>query len=284
MQILQSNPWKKFEVLQADRSVPPLHGRSFFIVLVSVVCAGCGKQATNVDIDFVARFGEQFIDCSTDGVALTDLRLFVSEPELRDLNGRWHRAKFVRNEWQTPQVALLDLETGNGRCANGTPATNTRVTVSTSAATVGAVRFTVGVPFGLNHADPLQAPPPLNIAAMHWHWRSGYKFLRAGIGTQNDGFWLHLGSTGCEGTVRNITGCSAPNRVQVQLDEFKPNRDRVAIDLQRLAEGSDLTDASAGDCSSGPAEQSCTGAFGALALPFADAPSAEQQSVFRVDR
>ena len=109
---------------------------------------------------------------------------------------------------------------------------------------------------------------------MHWHWRGGYKFLRAGLrdGTRN--FWIHLGSTGCEGTLQNITGCSAPNRVTVELDAFDWQRDAVRIDLAELVKGVTIEDDATVSCSSGPAESSCAAPFAALGL------GAESQSVF----
>ena len=116
---------------------------------------------------------------------------------------------------------------------------------------------------------------------MHWHWRGGYKFLRAGVATDDDGFWLHLGSTGCEGTIQNITGCRAPNRVEVRLDEFVVGRDSVAIDIEALLAGADLADGIASDCASGPADTSCGAPFEALGLNIANPGAAGAQSVFR---
>jgi len=144
------------------------------------------------------------------------------------------------------------------------------------------LRFTVGVPFSLNHANPMTAGPPLDDPAMHWHWRSGYKFLRAGIRTENDGFWIHVGSTGCEGTVGHVTGCRSPNRIQIELPEFAPGGSAVAIDLAALVAGIDLDDEVPGDCSSGPAESSCTAPFGALGINHSTGKQEGTQSVFSV--
>jgi hypothetical protein len=116
---------------------------------------------------------------------------------------------------------------------------------------------------------------------MHWHWRAGYKFLRAGIRTADDGFWIHLGSTGCEGTVRDITGCRFPNRVDILLPEFLPGEDTVVVDLAALLVETDLLDAEATDCSSGPAEQSCKAPFRALGLDFETGSAPDTQDVFR---
>jgi len=112
---------------------------------------------------------------------------------------------------------------------------------------------------------------PLDDSAMHWHWRSGYKFLRAGVTTKSDGFWMHLGSTGCEGTVQNISGCRSPNRVTVELSGFSPDENRINIDLAALFKGVDLDDGNRSDCSSGPPESACARPFANLGLSFGSA-------------
>ncbi len=137
----------------------------------------------------------------------------------------------------------------------------------------------IEVPFAKNHSDPLLASAPLGDADMHWHWRGGYKFIRAGIKNDNDSFWLHLGSTGCEGTIRNITGCGSPNRVTVRIDNYQPG-DPVQIDLARLVDGGDLDNAAPSDCSSGPAEDGCRTAFAALGLDHPSGTSDGNQRLF----
>ena len=118
---------------------------------------------------------------------------------------------------------------------------------------------------------------------MHWHWRAGYKFMRAGIRNRNDSVWLHLGSTGCEGTVQNISGCAAPNRVTVELSDYSSDGDKIAIDLSALFGNANLHDGIPGDCSSGPSERACAEPFSALGLPFAQ-EDAKRQTVFKVQR
>jgi len=170
--------------------------------------------------------------------------------------------------WQQDSVALIDLENGEGACVNGTQEMHTELTGTAGINEFDGVRFTIGVPFESNHANPLLAEAPLDDAAMHWHWRSGYKFLRVGVATQSDSFWMHLGSTACEGTVQNITGCRSPNRVTVKLASVSPNTNRINVDLSELFEGVDLDDGIGSNCSSSPAEESCVAPFDALGLPF----------------
>jgi uncharacterized repeat protein (TIGR04052 family) len=214
------------------------------------------------------------------------LRFFVSSVTLLDSDGNEHELEMADDgRWQQSGVALVDLENGVAACVNGSLAMNSQVSGTAGAAEYSGLRFTVGVPFDLNHANPLKAQPPLDDAAMHWHWRSGYKFLRAGVTTESDGFWLHLGSTGCEGTVQNISGCKRPNRVLVELSGFSPKTDQIEIDLAALFRDVDLDDGRRSDCSSGPAEEPCAEPFRALGLGF-DAETAASrpgsQNVFRV--
>ena len=246
--------------------------------LIVLALAGCGRSTQSIEIPFVASFGELAIHC--DGGAadqrLTDLRLYVSGPSLLTADGRAVPIALTPDgTWQRGELALLDLENGNGACENGTREMNTVLRGSVPAGEFRALKFVVGVPFESNHADPLRAEAPLGDAAMHWHWRGGYKFLRAGTRNGDRGFWIHLGSTGCKGTIQNITGCSAPNRVTVEIDDFDWQRDAVQIDLDALTKHSGLADDAVVSCSSGPAEASCRAPFAALGL------DAGEQSVFR---
>ena len=81
--------------------------------------------------------------------------------------------------------------------------------------------------------------------------------------------------------MRHITGCRFPNRVNVLLPEFLPGKDSVVVDLAALLKETDLLDAEATDCSSGPAERSCEAPFRALGLDFVTGSALDTQDVFR---
>jgi len=246
--------------------------------------AGCGEPPARVVIPFAPVFGAERMGCAgtADGVQLSDLRLYVSEIKLVTESGDFVDLRLdTDGPWQQQDLALLDFEDGSGTCDNGTPETNTTLRGVVKPGNYRGLQFTVGVPFDRNHADPLQAEAPLGDAAMHWHWRAGYKFMRAGVRTPNDGFWIHLGSTGCEGTVQNISGCRFPNRVIVTLEDFDPGMDAVEIDLESLVASTSLDDGEGTDCSSSPAESSCNAPFRALGIPGAAEKGAQTQRVFR---
>jgi uncharacterized repeat protein (TIGR04052 family) len=245
--------------------------------------ASCSEPYLGVKLPFVATWAGKTIHCDNSDIALSDLRLYVSSIELYDRSGRAQPLELHDNlQWQQSELALIDLEDGTGACINGSSETYPYLVGSLPPGDYQGIRFTVGVPFERNHADPLLAARPLDDAAMHWHWRSGYKFLRAGIRTPDDGVWIHVGSAGCEGTVRAISGCRFPNRVTVELPEFVPGRDSIAIDLNVLFAKVDLSNATATNCSSGPPESTCIAPFAALGIDFESGKPAGQQRVFSV--
>ena len=250
-----------------------------------LLSAGCSKPYLGVKIPFTVTWGGDGVGCDDSEIALSDLRFYLSSLEFVDTDGDAHRLELHREiPWQQPDLALIDLENGQGPCRSGSAENFSYVVGGVPPGEYRALRFTVGVPFDRNHANPLTAKAPLDDPAMHWHWRSGYKFIRAGVTTINDGFWIHVGSTGCEGTVRNISGCRFPNRVTVELVGFVPNSDAVAIDLKAFFDGVDLDNGVPGDCSSGPAESACIAPFAALGIDFETGALEGRQSVFSIHR
>jgi len=255
--------------------------RLCILFLFAHVLTACSDRQHEVAIPFAPVFGEENLSCSGNTLALTDLRLYVSDVQLVSTDGILVDVRLHSDgQWQQPDLVLIDLEDGTGACVNGTSVMNTTLRGLVPAGEYRGLNFTVGVPFDRNHGDPLKADAPLGDSAMHWHWRAGYKFLRAGFRTADDGFWIHLGSTGCEGTVKNITGCRFPNRVQVSLDDFVPGQDIVAIDLAAFIADAALEDAVPTDCSSSPAEDSCATPFNALGLDFGTDLATQDQRVF----
>jgi len=249
--------------------------------IVLLLASSCTQPYLGVKIPFVATWDGEAISCNSPDVSLSDLRFYVSSIELRETNGKNHRLGLHDDlPWQQSDLALIDLEDGKGTCSNGTSGLFAYLVGSVPPGEYNGLTFTVGVPFDRNHADPLMATAPLDDSAMHWHWRSGYKFLRAGVQTATDSFWIHVGSAGCEGTVRNITECRFPNRIAVELAEFSPGRDSIVVDLKALLEGTDLNDETATDCSSGPPESACVAPFAVLGIDFASGKRAGQQRVF----
>ncbi len=259
--------------------------RLHLILTIAAMLLGisCSAERQGVKIVFLPTWNGQPIACEGEAPALTDLRFYISNIELAGEGGRAQPLVLDNQlQWQQQDLALIDLENGRGSCSNGTAETYAYLVGSVPPGGYRGLRFTVGVPFERNHANPLTAEQPLDDPAMHWHWRSGYKFLRAGIKTETDGFWIHVGSAGCEGTVRNISGCRFPNRVTVELADFVPRENTVAVDLSALMAGTNLEDGEAGDCSSGPPELACVAPFEALGIDFRSGDASGRQRVFSI--
>jgi uncharacterized repeat protein (TIGR04052 family) len=183
-----------------------------------------------------------------------NLQFYLYDIELLDERGMAHPLKLVAGEpWQSEQVALVDLAGESGTKRNevvrGMPHGAGKYT---------GIRFTVGVPFALNHANPLTAAAPLDRGPLFWTWQSGYKFLRADFDQSS----FHLGSTGCSSASAlrpPAQPCAQPNRMRVQLNG-DPVGGVIRIDLAPLV-------ASAGACTGNYGhEQACAAAYASTGL------------------
>lgn len=259
-------------------------------------CGGGGSGGSDeqaVDIEFAAMAGEVPVACGTPitglgsgGVtaALGDLRFYVSDIKLVTAAGQAVPVTLSDSEWQRDEIVLIDLEDGSGDCAGaGSAALNTRISGSVPKGSYTGLQFSVGLPSALNHSDYATAAAPLDVQALAWSWQAGRKFLQVEVKPQggvsrpppsaaSDTFYVHLGSTGCEGNP--VTGetvsCARPDRMAVPLAAFNPATQKVAVDLQGLLAGSDLNVdvGSAPGCMSGLLDPECVAVFSALQLNF----------------
>lgn len=219
------------------------------------------------------HYAGQVINCETiieDGTKLTDLRFYVAEATL-----------MAPATNPTDSVQLLDFENAAGACINGSITTSTRLQLQLPAPDYQGLAFTVGVPFARNHQDPLKAAPPLNLPAMHWHWRSGYKFLRAGVIRNGRRWHVHLGSTGCEGPITAVSHCQRPNRARIELPEWQPG-DAIVIDLDQLLHGVQINDQTAAHCQAQVDIPACRSVAANLGLNPDTGMADRAQRVFRV--
>ncbi len=265
----------------------PLHYNAWAIGLLPIVCS-CTDRVTPLELNFSARYGDYDISCTEGaaGLLLTDLRFFVYDLSLIDKDGRSRPLELLADGlWQDEKIALLDFEDGQGACINGSAESNRSVHGVVSSHKSGGpfhgISFTVGIPPDINHRDPMTAKAPLNYTAMHWHWLNGYKFMRVGVSFESDHFWMHLGSSHCDGSVSDGIECRSSNRVVVALSDFDPERDRIVIDIERLISDVNLADGIGSDCSSGPDELACGAVFAAFGLPFGSTTEIAMQRVFR---
>ncbi len=259
-------------------------------------------QALSADapiaIRFAARFGSEPFACGDAAPAgaresapageqsfvAQDLRFYVHDVMLLDDAGRATRLRLdADGVAQSDALALLDFEDGSAACAGGTSLVHAEIRGRAPRARYTGLRFTLGVPFAQNHADPARAEPPLNLGRMHWGWQAGYKFLRF-EGLRGDGVPLrvHLGSTGCRGAVGRIEGCTFANAPVVELAPFDPERDAVAVDLASLTGDGGGDAPRALRCMSEAADPACRAPFAALGLDPATGRQTGPVRVFRV--
>lgn len=267
---------------------------------------GGGTQA--VEISFQGNVGSTVFDCAATypglgtaatEVALRDFRLYVHDVRLVEAGTGTEVPVVLTSDgaWQySPEggaadegTALLDFENNAGSCVNGTAEMNDTVIGTVAAGTYDGVRFKVGVPAALNHADVAVAPSPLNLSAMFWSWNGGYKFVRidsAPVG-QPSPFNLHLGSTGCTGdpSLGEMVTCTNANRPEIAFESFDPATDRIVIDYAAIVAGADLTvdQGGAPGCMSGIADPECVEPFAALGLSLETGEPVATQAAFRVE-
>ncbi len=188
---------------------------------------------------------------------IKDLRFYVSSVALIDAAGKYTPVVMDVNANQDRNVALLDFEDGAGSCAGGTAATYTAITGKVAPGNYVGIALTVGVPGKLNHSDITAAttPTPLQNSAMNWSWQSGRKFTKieftpdvlvGGVASAVPAAttMVHLGATGCKANPASgevINGCGSPNRMAMSFANFNAATQKIALDLNALWGGVDLT-------------------------------------------
>jgi uncharacterized repeat protein (TIGR04052 family) len=286
------------------------------LVATALLAAPTHAASTqSVKIAFTAVAGSEAVSCdapiaglgTTNQTAnLKDLRFFVSDVKLLRKDGSAASVKIRANKdfrvaGKDGSTTLIDLENGKNACAEeGTPGTNAVVLGTAPKGTYVGARWTVGVPFALNHTSTAGAPGPLGLSAMGWSWQFGRKFVKIELAdpnaaggttggmkmgmdmpaatTPSAGAWasptyyVHVGSTGCTGNpaTGEAVACDAPNRSNVRLKAFNAAKQQVAVDLKALLAGNDLSkspDMMPG-CMSGPEDPECGSEFKALGISW----------------
>lgn len=283
----------------------PLAALAGLVLGTSVGTAGTpapGMQLQQVEIQFAARAGDRPLACgqtfsgigsTSADISLQDFRIYVSNVRLVRPDGVEVAVGLHQDGvWQNRDVALLDFENATGDC-NGSAATNMVVKGIVPAGAYSGLVFDIGVPVSMNHQDTSIAPAPLNLSALTWPWRFGYKFTTIDLETSGGtapagrpdaatGFSIHLGSIDCgEGspTTPPETPCRTPNRPTVRLDGFNQYRHDVVFDLAALLAETDVTrnhPESVSGCMSFPSDDDCVKIMDKFGLTFRGKASAGQ--------
>lgn len=295
------------------RTCAPVLGLSLTAALAVGLLTACGGGSDTpagpqtVTLDFTAVAGGVPVRCGQPIAALGtaaataqlhDLRWYVSNVELIAADGsRVPLTLGANDDWNLTQgsdrVSLIDLEDASGACGEegtGTAAMNSQITGTVPPGHYTGVAFTLGVPFALNHSNTATATKPLDLQALSWSWQMGRLFTKIEVTDAGTGaawasptFYTHVGSTGCTGNPANgeTVACAKPNRAAITLTAFNPATQRIALDLQALFAGSDVTVNAGGapGCMSGGTDPECGPVFAALALDWQPDGSGSGQPV-----
>ncbi len=226
-------------------------------------------------------------------ISLNDFRFYVSNVRMVTADGMEVPVELAQDGlWQYNDVALLDFEDGTGLCSgSGTPEMNDKVVGMIPEGEYAGLRFDLGVPFELNHLDTATAPAPLNLPAMWWNWRSGYKFVRIDMQTPTSAipqWFIHLGSTGCvsdSGSTPPSEPCANPNVATVELMGFNPTENFVVADLMSLLTPVNLNENTPQPpgCMSGVQDPDCIDLFPSFGLDLETGAQLDSQAFFRMD-
>jgi uncharacterized repeat protein (TIGR04052 family) len=266
-------------------------------------CGGESGEITaqTVALRFAANLGNEPFSCGGTfaGLGTTkstvqplDFRMYVHDVRLVRQDGSEAPLTLDEEErWQRNGVAFLDFEDGTATCETGSPETRTQIVGTVAPGEYAGVAFTLGLPAEMNHLDAATAPAPFNIPGMWWSWKGGYKFVRLDLRTTaNPSYFFHLGSTACEGTVKDGFSCAASNQAAIRLQGFDPEKNSIVFDIASFYAGSDLdhqidpmTDGVSG-CMAFEGDPECPPVFQALGMAFpGQNPGDAKQTAFRVE-
>lgn len=254
---------------------------------------GCGLE--EITVEFQGMVGDQTFACgqlyeniglSADQFIPSDFRLYIHNIRLIDKQGREVPLQLTQDGiWQFEDLVLIDFENKVEPCNLGTVQTNTTVRGTIAPGDYNGIRFSLGVPFRLDHIDAATAPSPLTLTALFWNWQGGYKFIR--IDDALDIFRVHVGSTGCVAVnPTTVSHCERPNVGEVYLPVFNPSTDIIAADMKALLADSDLQvnhpDTPPG-CMATPEDSDCEMVMRNLGVNFSNGmPDPSRQKLFHL--
>lgn len=226
------------------------------------------QQMTPFSLNFAAQNGDQPVTCDSilsgfgsEGhysVSVSDLRFYVSNIQLFNLDGELISATYTDNDFQLNHeagfVGLIDLTSNSdGACqddaiaySEGTARTNNVISGEMIDTGLTKITFDIGVPQAvmksvISATSAEDAPSPLN--EMYWSWASGYRHFVMNFaienmaGTTGEGY-IHIGSRGCGDdailALENKDSCDLVNTPKVELNNIDINNQTVTLDLSKV--------------------------------------------------
>lgn len=189
--------------------------RILCIVLLIGLVAGC-YPAPSTQLTFIVNYQGKTLPCADNSSLMWYLSNFsTAQPH-----------SIAPGQFALPQVALI-----GANCSD--EAWQVELTSDIDGKSLS---FDLGVPWQLNHQNPLTASAPLNVSEMFWSWQLGHKFLRF---DGSERFAFHLGSTGCKSASKLRAPkepCRFPNRYRFNIEQFDSSAP-ITFDLDKLFNG-----------------------------------------------
>lgn len=202
-----------------------------WLIGVALLASSCARTPHNIVVRFELDDSAGVHEPGR-SAAVRTVQFYVHDLELRHADGEWRSLTLTEGgDARRARVALIELAKAGDRAMISAQAADG------GRASYSGIRFTLGVPFELNHANPLTASAPLDRSDMFWSWQLGYKFLRVDLADAEREWSFHLGSTGCvsASSVRPPSApCAQPNRVRVELEGFDPMRGSIRVQVNEL--------------------------------------------------
>lgn len=239
-----------------------------------VVVVGCQPKSSSIVMPIQLQLSDAPFNCQSEYIQgeeewqLSQFQFYLSNPSVV-INGETYPLSFVERPWQQKNIALL------GEVCGYSSQWLLEFEPIDIALTDATLNFTLGVPFELNHLDPMTQQSPLNQSDMFWTWQLGHKFLRLDLQSSQAGWSFHLGSIGCSAPSplrAPSIPCLQPNTVSVSINNISGN-DNLVLDIAPLL--SIVTLGENNQCMSFAKDKSCQ-----LLLPAVGVNS--QSSIFRV--
>ncbi|WDE12633.1 MbnP family copper-binding protein [Thalassomonas haliotis] len=251
----------------------------FFLTLIKITAAfsvlfflaACERNRP-VTIAVTPVYQQQVLACNKafshmgESWRYQQLQFFISELDVfakavdsspDQAKNSWRTWPLLESEFQSGNVALLGQVCSPGGNQSSVGNWQLHLAPAFELSSISRIRFTLGIPFALNHQNPLTQKSPFNVPSMFWVWRTGHKFLRLDMVSDDDNWLFHLGSTGCPAVspVRPpAEQCRQPNRFQFEL-AFDSKKPELLLDLSRLLTQVALT--SKKSCQSAPDNPHC---------------------------
>jgi uncharacterized repeat protein (TIGR04052 family) len=227
---------------------------------------------------------------------IKDLRFYVHDIYVKDFSGNKQSVTPIPDgKFQSNSLVLLDFEDGTGDCSGGTTEMNKSIKANIIGTNFASIGFTIGVPESSNFLDNTSQSAPLNVNAMYWNWKSGYKFFKFDFVTKdgtNISSSFHLGSGSCNGATNTTpsTSCTYANRPTIELKKsdgsaINLSRDVVYLDLKNLLNGTNTSSSAGGtsfSCMAGNTNATCKSLLNNIGINEATGGNYSTQTSFSV--